>query len=86
MTTTRYLGNPDFHEIPPRCADCGRYCGGFDSKNPAIWERNDNWDLPDTHTCRCIECAADRVQDQFEIQDREEAVHEVLAAVSGGSP
>lgn len=83
MTTTRYPGNPDFHEVPPRCADCGRFCGGFESENPAVWERNDNWDLPDTHTCRCLECAIDRAMEQLDVDDRDEARREVLGAVSG---
>lgn len=83
MTTTRYPGNPDFHPVPPRCAECGRFCGGFESSNPAVWERNDNWDLPDTHTCRCLECAVDRVMEKYGIDDRDEARREVLGAVSG---
>lgn len=83
MTTTRYPGNPDFHPVPPRCADCGQFCGGFESGNPAIWERNDNWDLPDTHTCRCLDCAVDRVMDHYGIEDRKEATHEILGAISG---
>jgi hypothetical protein len=81
VTTTRYPGNPDFHEVPPRCADCGRFCGGFE--NPAVWERNDNWDLPDTHTCRCLECATDRAMEQLDVDVRDEARREVLGSVSG---
>ena len=83
MTTTRYPGNPDFHPVPPHCADCGQFCGGFDSANPAIWERNDNWDLPDTHTCRCLDCAVERVQEQEGIDNRDDAREAVLGAVSG---
>jgi len=83
MTTTRYLGNPDFHPVPPRCADCGRFCGSFDSAAPAIWERNDNYDLPDTHTCRCLDCTVERVMARYDIDDREEALHSILGAVSG---
>lgn len=78
MTTTRYPGNPDFHEIPPRCADCGQFVG-----EPAVWERNDNWDLPDTYTCRCVECATDRAMEREGIGDRTEARHAVLGAISG---
>lgn len=87
MTTTRYPGNPDFHEIPPRCADCGRFTGSLESEDASVlgvWERNDNWDLPDTWTNRCLECATDRVQERFDIDDRDEATAEVLAAISGG--
>lgn len=82
MTSTRYPGNPDWHEVPPRCAACGEYCGGFESKNPAIWERNDNWDLPDTHTCYCLDCAIQRVMDQYGMTE-EEASNNLLAAISG---
>lgn len=85
MTTSRYPGNPDFHEIPPRCADCGRFCGSFDSPDAStigVWERNDNWDLPDTHTCRCLDCATERVMDRFDL-DEEEALHSILGAISG---
>lgn len=85
VTTTRYPGNPDFHETPPRCFDCGQFCGGFDSSNPAIWERiNPYDDMPDLHRSRCLDCATDRVQDRFDIEDRTQARHEVLAAISGG--
>jgi hypothetical protein len=83
VTTTRYPGNPDFHPVPPRCADCGQFCGGFGSANPAIWERTDNWDLPDTYTCRCLDCAVARVMERQGIDDREEAVEAILGAVSG---
>lgn len=84
MTTTRYPGNPDFHAVPPRCANCGQFCGGFDADNPAIWERNDNYDLPDTHTCYCLDCAAERVLENYDVDDKEQAINEVLAAISGG--
>ena len=87
MTTTRYPGNPDFHPIPPRCAGCGRFTGSIESENArliGVWERNDNWDLPDTWTNYCLEHATDRVQDTYDIEDREQATHEVLAAISGG--
>ena len=83
MTTTRYPGNPDFHETPPRCADCGEFCGGFESSNPVVWERNDNWDLPDTHTARCLDCAIDRAMEQYDYADRDEATEAVLGAISG---
>jgi hypothetical protein len=83
VTTTRYPGNPDFHEIPPRCASCGQFCGGFESENPAVWERNDNWDLPDTFTCRCLECATDRAMERNDFDDRDEARRAVLGAISG---
>jgi hypothetical protein len=69
--------------VPPRCATCGQFCGGFGSENPAVWERNEGWDLPDTHTCYCLDCAVERVQDQENIDDRDEAVEAVLGAISG---
>lgn len=78
MTTTRYPGNPDFHEIPPRCDGCGQFVG-----EPVIWSRNDNWDLPDTYTAQCLECATDDAMDTHGIEDREEARHAVLGAISG---
>lgn len=78
MTTTRYPGNPDFHEIPPRCADCGQFVG-----EPVIWARNDNWDLPDTFTARCPECAVDRELEQGDWDSREDARHAILGAISG---
>ena len=84
MTVTRYPGNPDFHEVPPRCTDCGQFCGGFGSTNPAVWERQDNWDLPDTHVCRCLGCAVERVQAQYDL-DEQTATEEVLAALAGGA-
>jgi len=83
VTTARYPGNPDFHPVPPHCADCGRFCGDFESENPAVWERNDNWDLPDTYTCRWLECATDRTMKQLNADDRDTARREVLDAVSG---
>ena len=84
MTTTRYPGNPDFHDWPPRCADCGQFCGTFDSSNPAIWECiNSLDDMPDFHRCRCLDCATDHVMDSHDIDDREEALHSILGAVSG---
>lgn len=89
MTTARYPGNPDFHPIPPRCAGCGRFTGSLDSDDAAligVWERNDNWSLPDTWTNRCLDCATERVQEQYGIDDETEALHEILAAISGGPP
>lgn len=89
MTTTRYPNNPDFHEVPPRCGSCGRFTGSLDSDDASligIWERNDNYDLPDTWTNRCLEDATDRVQEQLDIDDREAARHEVLAAISDRGP
>jgi hypothetical protein len=83
VTTTRHPGNPNFHPIPTRCADCGQFCGDWDSENPAIWERNDNWDLPDTYTYRCLDCATERVMKKQSIDDRDAARREVLGAVSG---
>ena len=83
MTTTRFPGNPDFHESPPRCAGCGQFCGGFGTANPATWERNDNWDLPDTYTCRCLDCAIDRAMEEYGIDDRDRARDEVLGAIAG---
>lgn len=79
MTTTRYPGNPDFHEIPPRCADCGQFVG----IPTQVWERNDNWDLPDTYTCRCLDCATDRQMESGDFDTREDARHAVLGAISG---
>jgi hypothetical protein len=84
VTVTRYPGNPDFHEVPPRCTDCGQFCGGFDSGNPAVWKRREGYDLPDTHVCRCLDCAADYVQEEYGVETDEDAYHEVLAAISGG--
>ena len=78
MTTTRYPGNPDFHEIPPRCADCGQFVG-----EPVVWDRNDNWDLPDTFTARCIGCAVDKAMEEQDFDDRDEARRAVLGAISG---
>jgi hypothetical protein len=83
VTTTRYPGNPDFHEVPPRCADCGRFCGGWESSAPVVWERNEGWDLQDWHTARCLDCATDRVMERHDIDTREEARHAVLGAISG---
>jgi hypothetical protein len=84
VTTTRYPGNPDFHEIPPHCSDCGRFCGGWNSKNPVVWKTvNPHDDMPTMHRCRCLKCVVDRVMEEYGIDDREEARHEVLGAISG---
>lgn len=86
MTTTRYPNNPDFHEVPARCADCGRFTGSIESDEASllgVWQRNDNFDLPDTWTNRCLEHAIDRVQERLGIEDREQARHDVLGAISG---
>lgn len=62
MTTTRYPGNPDWHEVPPRCFDCGRFCGGPESETYAVWKLvNPFDDLPELHRCRCPDCAEDEV-------------------------
>lgn len=84
MTVTRYPGNPDFHDVPPRCAGCGQFCGGFESSNPVVWERQDNWDLPDTYVARCLGCSVERVQEQHDL-DEQAATEEMLAAISGGA-
>jgi len=78
VTTTRYPGNPDYHHIPPHCGDCGDFVG-----EPVVWERNDNWDLPDTYTARCLECATDRAMDRHEYESRDGAREAVLGAISG---
>lgn len=78
MTTTRYPGNPDFHEVPPRCADCGQFVG-----EPVVWEHVDNWDLPDTYTARCLECATDKALRELPVSDRDDAREAVLGAMSG---
>lgn len=84
MTVTRYPGNPDFHEVPPRCHGCGRFCGGFDSATPAVWERRRGWDLPDTFVCRCLDCAAEYACEEYGLESETAGLEEVLAAVSGG--
>lgn len=84
MTRTRYPGNPDFHEIPPRCADCGQFCGVEGSSNWPVWDViNPYDDLPDFHRCRCLTCAVDSNMEQGDFEDREECRHAILAAISG---
>lgn len=84
MTTTRYPGNPDFHEVPPKCHDCGKFCGGFGSENPAIWECiNPYDDMPNYHRCRCFSCAVDRQLEKGDFDSREDAEHAILGAISG---
>ena len=78
MTTTRYPGNLDFHPVPPHCAECGQFVG-----DPVIWERNDNLDLPDTYTARCVDCATSRAMERYEYDSRDEARRDVLGAISG---
>lgn len=46
MTRTRYPMNPDFCEIPPRCDDCGQFCG-HGGENWPVWDTlnpyDDSW-------------------------------------------
>lgn len=47
MTRTRYPGNPDWHPVPPRCSDCGRFAGGPGADLAGTWEKvNPYDDLP----------------------------------------
>lgn len=78
MTTTRYPGNPDFHPTPPHCDGCGQFVGPI-----VVWERNDNWDLPDTYTARCLDCATGRAMNQHDFDSEQDARESVLGAISG---
>jgi len=84
MTVTRYPGNPDFCEIPPRCSECGQFCGRDGGRNWPVWDTlNPHDDMPTMHRCRCLECAVDAELEQGDWDDREAARHAILGAISG---
>lgn len=54
MTRTRYPGNPDYHPVPPRCSECGRFVS-----SPVAWEEvNPIDDLPLFYEARCSDHAS----------------------------
>lgn len=84
MTTTRYPMNPDFCEIPPRCEECGQFCGTDGGTNWPVWDViNPYDDMPDYHRCRCLGCAVDSEMEKGDWESREEARHAILGAISG---
>lgn len=84
MTVTRYPMNPDYCPIPPRCADCGQFCGTESGTNWPVWDTiNPYDDMPDLHRCRCLGCAVDSEMEQGDWESREACRHAILGAVSG---
>jgi hypothetical protein len=57
MTRTRYPGNSDFHEVPPRCDRCGKYVG----KPYHAEQINPHDDMPVYYRFMCGECSPDIV-------------------------